>query len=433
MGMNETPSADRVHIGFFGRRNAGKSSIVNKVTGQELAVVSDVKGTTTDPVSKAMELLPMGPVVIIDTPGIDDEGHLGELRVRKAKQVLNRVDVAVLVVDATVGKTSVDEEVIRIFKEKEIPYLVVYNKADLLKTKDGNQFSSENKLNQNTYTDTVKENSVSQNQDHEIQNTEQSIYASAATGQNIYELKERIASLAVTDELKLRLVGDLLDPSDFAILVVPIDKAAPKGRLILPQQQTIRDVLEAGAAAIVIKEDELSNTLETLGKKPKLVITDSQVFAKVSKETPEDIWLTSFSILFARFKGNLKAAAAGAAAIDRLKDGDKILISEGCTHHRQCDDIGTVKLPRWIRNYTGKDLEFEYSSGREFPEDVTKYSLIVHCGGCMLNEREMRYRQKCALDQEIPITNYGIAIAYMQGILKRCVEMFPDVRKELDQ
>lgn len=411
MGMNETPSADRVHIGFFGRRNAGKSSIVNKVTGQELAVVSDVKGTTTDPVSKAMELLPMGPVVIIDTPGIDDEGYLGELRVLKAKQVLNRVDVAVLIVDATVGKTSVDEELIRIFKEKEIPYLVVYNKADLLKTKDGNQFSSENKLNQNA---------------------EQSIYASAVTGQNIYELKERIASLAVTDELKLRLVGDLLEPSDFAILVVPIDKAAPKGRLILPQQQTIRDVLEAGAAAIVIKEDELSNTLETLGKKPKLVITDSQVFAKVSKETPEDIWLTSFSILFARFKGNLKAAAAGAATIDRLKDGDKILISEGCTHHRQCDDIGTVKLPRWIRNYTGKDLEFEYSSGREFPEDVTKYSLIVHCGGCMLNEREMRYRQKCALDQEIPITNYGIAIAYMQGILKRCVEMFPDVRKELD-
>lgn len=406
MGMNETPSADRVHIGFFGRRNAGKSSIVNKVTGQELAVVSDVKGTTTDPVSKAMELLPMGPVVIIDTPGIDDEGYLGELRVLKAKQVLNRVDVAVLIVDATVGKTSVDEELIRIFKEKEIPYLVVYNKADLLKTKDGNQFSSENKLNQNA---------------------EQSIYASAVTGQNIYELKERIASLAVTDELKLRLVGDLLEPSDFVILVVPIDKAAPKGRLILPQQQTIRDVLEAGAAAIVIKEDELSNTLENLGKKPKLVITDSQVFAKVSKETPEDIWLTSFSILFARFKGNLKAAAAGAAAIDRLKDGDKILISEGCTHHRQCDDIGTVKLPRWIRNYTGKDLEFEYSSGRDFPEDVTKYSLIVHCGGCMLNEREMRYRQKCALDQEIPITNYGIAIAYMQGILKRCVEMFPDV------
>ena len=414
MGMNETPSADRVHIGFFGRRNAGKSSIVNKVTGQELAVVSDVKGTTTDPVSKAMELLPMGPVVIIDTPGIDDEGHLGELRVRKAKQVLNRVDVAVLVVDATLGKTSVDEELIHIFKEKEIPYLVVYNKSDLLPEKK--EGLSHEKPDQKA--DTITQ--------------EPFIYASAATGENIYELKEKIASLAVTDDLKLRLVGDLLEPSDFAILVVPIDKAAPKGRLILPQQQTIRDVLEAGAAAIVIKENELSNALTTLGKKPKLVITDSQVFAKVSKETPEDIWLTSFSILFARFKGNLKTAAAGAAAIDRLKDGDKILISEGCTHHRQCDDIGTVKLPRWIRNYTGKDLEFEYSSGREFPEDVTKYSLIVHCGGCMLNEREMRYRQKCALDQEIPITNYGIAIAYMQGILKRCVEMFPDVRKELD-
>ncbi len=424
MGMNETPSADRVHIGFFGRRNAGKSSIVNKVTGQELAVVSDVKGTTTDPVSKAMELLPMGPVVIIDTPGIDDEGHLGELRVRKAKQVLNRVDVAVLVVDATLGKTSVDEELIHIFKEKEIPYLVIYNKSDLLpENRKISEDSPEKKEGLSHEKPDQKADTITQ---------EPFIYASAATGQNIYELKEKIASLAVTDDLKLRLVGDLLEPSDFAVLVVPIDKAAPKGRLILPQQQTIRDVLEAGAAAIVIKENELSNTLETLGKKPKLVITDSQVFAKVSKETPKDIWLTSFSILFARFKGNLKTAAAGAAAIDRLKDGDKILISEGCTHHRQCDDIGTVKLPRWIRNYTGKDLEFEYSSGREFPEDVTKYSLIVHCGGCMLNEREMRYRQKCALDQEIPITNYGIAIAYMQGILKRCVEMFPDVRKELD-
>ena len=401
MGMNETPSADRVHIGFFGRRNAGKSSIVNKVTGQELAVVSDVKGTTTDPVSKAMELLPMGPVVIIDTPGIDDEGHLGELRVRKAKQVLNRVDVAVLVVDATLGKTNVDEELIHIFKEKEIPYLVVYNKSDLL--------SENQKINA----------------DSPDRNQEPFIYASAATGQNIYELKEKIASLAVTDDLKLRLVGDLLEPSDFAVLVVPIDKAAPKGRLILPQQQTIRDVLEAGAAAIVIKENELSNTLETLGKKPKLVITDSQVFAKVSKETPKDIWLTSFSILFARFKGNLKTAAAGAAAIDRLKDGDKILISEGCTHHRQCDDIGTVKLPRWIRNYTGKDLEFEYSSGRDFPEDVTKYNLIVHCGGCMLNEREVKYRMKCAVDQNVPFTNYGIAIAQMKGILKRSIELFP--------
>ena len=424
MGLNDKVSAERVHIGFFGLRNAGKSSVVNAVTGQSLSLVSETKGTTTDPVSKAMELLPMGPVVIIDTPGIDDEGHLGELRVRKAKQVLNRVDVAVLVVDATLGKTSVDEELIHIFKEKEIPYLVVYNKSDLLpENRKISEDSPEKKEGLSHEKPDQKADTITQ---------EPFIYASAATGQNIYELKEKITSLAVTDDLKLRLVGDLLEPSDFAVLVVPIDKAAPKGRLILPQQQTIRDVLEAGAVAIVIKENELSNTLKTLGKKPKLVITDSQVFAKVSKETPEDIWLTSFSILFARFKGNLKTAAAGAAAIDRLKDGDKILISEGCTHHRQCDDIGTVKLPRWIRNYTGKDLEFEYSSGREFPEDVTKYSLIVHCGGCMLNEREMRYRQKCALDQEIPITNYGIAIAYMQGILKRCVEMFSDVRKELD-
>ena len=412
MGMNETPSADRVHIGFFGRRNAGKSSIVNKVTGQELAVVSDVKGTTTDPVSKAMELLPMGPVVIIDTPGIDDEGYLGELRVLKAKQVLNRVDVAVLIVDATVGKTSVDEELIRIFKEKEIPYLVVYNKADLLKTKDGNQFSSENKLNQNA---------------------EQSIYASAVTGQNIYELKERIASLAVTDELKLRLVGDLLEPSDFAILVVPIDKAAPKGRLILPQQQTIRDILEADATAIVVKEYELRDTLAHLGKKPRLVITDSQVFAKVSADTPADIMLTSFSILFARYKGNLPALIKGVTALEQIEDGDKILVSEGCTHHRQCDDIGSVKLPRWIRQYTGKEPEFVFSSGTEFPADLSPYKMIVHCGGCMLNEREMKYRLACAKDQNIPMTNYGILIAYIQGILKRSVEPFPAVSMMLTE
>nr|WP_294678206.1 [FeFe] hydrogenase H-cluster maturation GTPase HydF [uncultured Blautia sp.] len=402
MGMNDTPSADRVHIGFFGRRNAGKSSIVNKVTGQELSVVSDVKGTTTDPVSKSMELLPVGPVVIIDTPGIDDEGHLGELRVRKAKQVLNRVDVAVLVVDATVGKSIADQELTDLFREKEIPYLVVYNKADLLNEKDRQE-----------------------------EKAEPFIYASAATGWNIYELKEKIAAIAVTEEPEVRLVADLLKPSDFVVLVVPIDKAAPKGRLILPQQQTIRDILESNAVSIVVKEDALQETLSKLGKKPKMVITDSQVFARVSRETPHDIWLTSFSILFARLKGNLKTVAAGAAALDRLRDGDRILISEGCTHHRQCDDIGTVKLPRWIRSYTGKEIEFEYSSGREFPEDLSGYCLIIHCGGCMLNEREMRYRQKCAKDQHIPITNYGIAIAYMQGILKRCVEMFPDVWEEL--
>lgn len=402
MGMNDTPSADRVHIGFFGRRNAGKSSIVNKVTGQELSVVSDVKGTTTDPVSKSMELLPVGPVVVIDTPGIDDEGHLGELRVRKAKQVLNRVDVAVLVVDATVGKSIADQELTDLFREKEIPYLVVYNKADLLNEKDRQE-----------------------------EKAEPFIYASAATGWNIYELKEKIAAIAVTEEPEVRLVADLLKPSDFVVLVVPIDKAAPKGRLILPQQQTIRDILESNAVSIVVKEDALQETLSKLGKKPKMVITDSQVFARVSRETPHDIWLTSFSILFARLKGNLKTVAAGAAALDRLRDGDRILISEGCTHHRQCDDIGTVKLPRWIRSYTGKEIEFEYSSGREFPEDLSGYCLIIHCGGCMLNEREMRYRQKCAKDQHIPITNYGIAIAYMQGILKRCVEMFPDVWEEL--
>ena len=409
MGMNETPSADRVHIGFFGRRNAGKSSIVNKVTGQELAVVSDVKGTTTDPVSKAMELLPMGPVVIIDTPGIDDEGHLGELRVRKAKQVLNRVDVAVLVVDATLGKTNVDEELIHIFKEKEIPYLVVYNKSDLL--------SENQKINA----------------DFPDRNQEPFIYASAATGQNIYELKEKIASLAVTDDLKLRLVGDLLEPSDFAVLVVPIDKAAPKGRLILPQQQTIRDVLEAGAAAIVIKENELSNTLETLGKKPKLVITDSQVFAKVSKETPKDIWLTSFSILFARFKGNLKTAVAGAAAIDRLKDGDKILISEGCTHHRQCDDIGTVKIPRWLKQYTGKTFDIHTSSGNSFPDDLDTYDLVIHCGGCTLNRREMKNRIARVKDAGVPIVNYGIFIAATQGILKRTLEPFEEASRILNE
>ena len=427
MGLNDRPASERVHIGFFGLRNAGKSSIVNKVTGQELAVVSDVKGTTTDPVSKAMELLPMGPVVIIDTPGIDDEGHLGELRVRKAKQVLNRVDVAVLVVDATVGRTSVDEELIHIFKEKEIPYLVVYNKADLLKTKDGNRLSSDNNLNRNTHAGAVKESSVSQKQDYENQNTEQSIYASAATGQNIYELKEKIASLAVTDELKLRLVGDLLESSDFAILVVPIDKAAPKGRLILPQQQTIRDVLEAGAAAIVIKEDELSNTLETLGKKPKLVITDSQVFACVNKVVPPSVPLTSFSILMARYKGDLSLAVAGAAAVNRLNDGDRVLIAEGCTHHRQCDDIGTAKLPRWIQEYTGTTPSFTFASGTEFPDDLSPYRLVVHCGACMLREQEVKYRLACCRAQGIPVTNYGILIAYLNGILPRTLALFPTV------
>lgn len=401
MGLNSTPSADRVHIGFFGRRNAGKSSVVNAVTGQELAVVSEIKGTTTDPVQKAMELLPMGPVVIIDTPGIDDEGSLGELRVRKTKQILNKTDVAVLVVDKTVGMTAVEEELVGIFQEKKIPYVVVYNKQDL----SGNS----------------------------VPNEEYYIEVSAKTGFQIEALKEKIARLAVTEEPKLKIVGDIIKPSDFVVLVVPIDKAAPKGRLILPQQQTIRDILESDATAIVVKEFELRETLEQLGKKPSLVITDSQVFAKVSADTPRDIPLTSFSILFARYKGNLQTVVQGAAAIETLQDGDKVLISEGCTHHRQCDDIGSVKIPRWLKNYTRKELQIELSSGTEFPEDLSSYKLIIHCGGCMLNEREMKYRLKCAGDQNVPITNYGIAIAYMQGILRRSVEVFPHILAELPE
>lgn len=400
MGLNDTPSADRIHIGFFGKRNAGKSSIVNAITGQDLAVVSEVKGTTTDPVYKSMELLPMGPVMIIDTPGIDDEGSLGELRIRKTRQVLNKTDVAVLIVDAVNGRGKEDDELISIFEEKKIEYIIVYNKCDLLK-------------------------SINKTSDREI-------YVSAKDKINIEELKEKIASLAPVDQQKLKIVGDIIGPSDFVVLVTPIDKAAPKGRLILPQQQTIRDILEADATAIVVKEFELRETLENLGKKPKLVITDSQVFAKVSADTPRDIMLTSFSILFARYKGLLKDAVKGAAAIEKLQDGDTVLISEGCTHHRQCDDIGQVKLPRWIKNYTGKQLNFEFTSGGEFFEDLTKYKLIVHCGGCMLPEREVKFRLKCAVDQQVPITNYGIIIAYIQGILRRSLEPFPHILAELD-
>lgn len=400
MSLNDTPSAERVHIGFFGRRNAGKSSVVNAVTGQDLAVVSAVKGTTTDPVYKAMELLPMGPVVIIDTPGIDDEGQLGALRVRKTKQVLNKTDVAILIVDSTVGKTEADNELIRLFENKKINYIVVYNKSDLLGE--------------------TKKPSANE------------IYVSATEKANIEALKEKIAALAPTDDVKLKIVGDLISPSDFIVLVTPIDKAAPKGRLILPQQQTIRDILEADAVAIVVKEFELRETLENLGKKPTLVITDSQVFAKVSADTPRDIRLTSFSILFARYKGLLREAVKGAAALENLKDGDTVLLSEGCTHHRQCDDIGRVKLPRWIKNYTGKELNFEFTSGSEFYDDLSKYKLVIHCGGCMLNEREVKYRQKCAVDQNVPITNYGIIIAYMQGILKRSLEVFPGILAELE-
>ena len=402
MSLNNTPSAERVHIGIFGRRNAGKSSVINALTGQSLAIVSDVKGTTTDPVLKAMELLPLGPVVMIDTPGLDDEGELGALRIQKAYQVLNKTDIAVLVVDGTIGMTGEDCAILDRIKDKQIPYVVVMNKADLIEDRT---FSAQNIP-------------ASLSSDHVI-------WVSAADKTNIHELKELIAALAPTEDNKLRIVGDLIHPSDFVVLVVPIDKAAPKGRLILPQQQTIRDILEADATAIVVKEHELRETLDSLGKKPSLVITDSQVFAKVSADTPRDIPLTSFSILFARYKGNLKTVVNGARTLDTLEDGDTILISEGCTHHRHCDDIGTVKLPRWIQNHTGKHLNFEFTSGTEFPLELGKYKLIVHCGGCTLNEREMKYRIKCAEDAGIPMTNYGTAIAYMQGILERSIEIFP--------
>ena len=418
MGLNSTPSANRVHIGFFGRRNAGKSSVVNAVTGQELAVVSDTKGTTTDPVYKSMELLPIGPVMIIDTPGFDDEGALGELRVRKTKQVLNKTDIAVLVVDATEGKKQCDEELIRIFKEKEIPYIIVNNKADLLSDE---------------ISEKVCQNNVSEQRKAEqnaLLSSGQEQYVSDLTGAGIYELKECIGKLTPNEDMTLKIVGDLLHPGDFVVLVVPIDSAAPKGRLILPQQQTIRDVLEANAAAIVVKESELKQTLEQLGRSPAMVITDSQVFEQVSEEVSKEIPLTSFSILMARYKGYLETAVNGVAAIDHLKDGDKILISEGCTHHRQCDDIGTVKIPRWLKQHTGKELIIETSSGTEFPEDLTSYALVIHCGGCMLNEREVKYRMKCAEDQKVPFTNYGIAIAQMKGILKRSIELFPNLNAE---
>jgi [FeFe] hydrogenase H-cluster maturation GTPase HydF len=416
MGLNDTPQANRVHIAFFGRRNAGKSSLLNAVTGQDLSIVSEEKGTTTDPVYKAMELLPLGPVLIIDTPGIDDEGPLGELRVRKAKQVLNRTDVAVLVVEAPLGFSPADEEMLRLFRERDLGYIIVFNKCDLL---SGEVL----KTGPGTEPDAAAVTRPGN----------EGIYVSAKTGENIGTLKERIALLGKPEEPKLRIAGDLIRPGDFVVLVTPIDKAAPKGRLILPQQQTIRDILEADGTAVVVKEFELRETLEHLGKKPALVITDSQVFAKVSADTPRDIPLTSFSILFARYKGALVQAVRGAAVLDRLEDGDCVLVSEGCTHHRQCDDIGTVKLPRWIKNYTGKDISFAFTSGGEFPEDLSPYTLIVHCGACMLNEREMRYRLRSAAGQGIPMTNYGTVIAHTQGILKRSVAMFPHILAELEE
>ena len=410
MSMNQTPMSERVHIGFFGKRNAGKSSVLNAVTGQDLAVVSEVKGTTTDPVYKSMELLPLGPVVMMDTPGIDDEGELGKLRVKKSYQVLNKTDAAVLVIDGLSGASEEDEAMLKKIRKKQIPYTVVLNKQDLASEEIKEQ--------------TIQMLGIGR---------EQLLSVSAADGTGINELKERIAQIAKPEELERRIIGDMISPSDFIVLVVPIDSAAPKGRLILPQQQTIRDILEADAVSVVIKEDRVRETIESLGKKPRLVITDSQAFETVAADTPEDILLTSFSILFARYKGNLEMAVKGVTTLDKLKNGDKILISEGCTHHRQCDDIGTVKIPRWIREYTGKEIQFETTSGTQFPDELGEYKLIVHCGGCMLNEREMKYRLSCAEDQGVPITNYGILIAYIKGILKRSVELFPEISSLLEE
>ena len=400
MGLNETASADRLHIGFFGKRNAGKSSLVNAVTGQETSVVSEVKGTTTDPVRKAMELLPLGPVVIIDTPGLDDEGDLGELRVKRALQVLNTVDIAVVVVSAALGLDREEAELCELLKKKNIPYIIAYTKSDLI-------------------------GEIPEPKDNEI-------YVSALDSTNIDALKDKIGALNKSAEEQRVIVSDLIKEGDVVVLVVPIDKAAPKGRLILPQQQTIRDILDAGAHAFVCRDSELEGVLSKLSEKPRMVITDSQVFGKVSKIVPRDIELTSFSILFARYKGNLRDAVRGAAMLDRLSDGDKILVSEGCSHHRQCGDIGTQKLPKWIREYTGKELSFEFTSGRDFPEDLSPYAMVIHCGGCMLTEREMQYRARSSADSGKPMTNYGIIIAHTHGILRRSLEPFGDILKELD-
>ena len=399
MSMNAVPSGERVHIAFFGRRNAGKSSLINAVTGQDLAIVSETKGTTTDPVYKSMELLPLGPVVMIDTPGADDEGTLGEQRVRRTRRVLNRTDIAVVVIDAAEGASAFDGDLIARIEEKRIPYLVAYNKAELLTGR--------------------------------APLPEHALYVSAQTGEGVRELKERLARIVPDENGGRRLVADLLRPGELAVLVVPVDSAAPKGRLILPQQQVIRDALDAGAMTLAVKETELSAALASLKEPPAMVITDSQAFRSVAADTPLSVPLTSFSILMARYKGLLDGAVDGVAAIGRLRDGDTVLISEGCTHHRQCEDIGTVKLPRWLREHTGKELRFETSSGTEFPEDLSRYALVLHCGGCMLNAREMVYRAKCAADAGVPMTNYGVAIAHMNGILKRALSVFPQLAAKL--
>lgn len=408
MSLNNTPLSERIHIGFFGRTNAGKSSLINAITGQQVSLVSEVRGTTTDPVKKSMELLPLGPVVFIDTPGLDDNSQLGELREKRTRDILNQIHIAVIVADALEGITEVERKLEIQLKEAQIPYLVAYNKKDLLKETNKKPGVESDKCD---------------NEKQEETETEDKIYVSAVTGENIELLKGKIAGLKIGREEK-RLVADLLNPGDHVVLVIPIDKAAPKGRLILPQQQTIRDILDAGCTLSVCQVENIEDTLELLQKPPKLVITDSQVFSKVKEVIPEDIMLTSFSILFARYKGDLESTVKGAFQIEELKDGDKILISEGCTHHRQCGDIGTEKLPKWILKYTGKNLTFEFTSGGNFPENIKDYKLIIHCGACMLNEKQMQARMAGAKINKIPMTNYGIAIAYLNGILKRSIKPF---------
>ncbi len=422
MSLQNTPASERVHIAFFGRRNAGKSSLINAVTGQELSVVSDVKGTTTDPVYKTMELLPIGPVVIIDTPGYDDEGDLGELRVKKTRQVLNRTDCGILVVDATVGMGECEKSLLDLFEERKIPYLVVRNKSDMNSVADFGQESGVSG-SASACVGAMAEQADA-GTDREVQSP---LFVSAKTGNGIHELKERIGGLLYTEEEKRRLIGDKIKPGDVTVLVVPIDEAAPKGRLILPQQQTIRDILDAEGIPMVVKDTGLTEAFFALVKPPAMVITDSQVFGKVAKQVPEEVPLTSFSILMARYKGFLSTAVEGVRTLESLQDGDKILISEGCTHHRQCGDIGTVKLPAMIRKFTGKEPEFVFTSGKDFPEDLTGIRLVIHCGGCMLTERELTYRKKTAEGEGVPFTNYGIAMAFMNGILKRSVAMFPEI------
>lgn len=435
MGLNDTPSSERIHIGFFGRRNAGKSSLVNAITGQELSVVSDVLGTTTDPVKKAMELLPLGPVVIIDTPGFDDEGSLGELRVKRTRRVLGQSDIAVLVADAARGLTDCELELLELIRERSIPYIIVYNKCDLLSSDDASLIHNKPEDKAVNITDKASEPADNSAALHAASD---SIYVSAIDGTNIHELKERLAHLIKQDDDKVFLCGDLFKPGDIVLLVIPIDKAAPKGRLILPEQMVIRDVLDNDAIPVCVKEDRLAEVLAKPDMRPAIVITDSQVFEEVSAIVPEDIPLTSFSILMARHKGLLKEAVRGAGVLRSMHEAYvsgsndtaanyHVLIAEGCTHHKQCDDIGSVKLPKWLRAYIGDNVSIDFCSGQQFPDNVEQYDLVIHCGGCMLNEREVQTRMKHSAASGKPITNYGIAIAEFKGILKRATAMLKGI------